>query len=118
MRGHGLAMLAGGAAGILSANAIEAALARPYHGYHRGIHQKAAALAHGLVSSHGFVDGNKRTAFYVVELLINRSGYDLVEQQEKIAELLVDVARGDMDVDELACWFRERIVRSKDLESN
>ena len=33
---------------------IESGLARPYHGYHRRIHQKAAALAHAMVSNHGF----------------------------------------------------------------
>jgi len=54
--------LTGGAPGILNASAIESALARPYHGYHPRLHQKAAALVHGIVSNHGFVDGNKRTA--------------------------------------------------------
>ena len=50
-------------------------MARPYHGYHRLIHQKAAALVHAVVSNHGFADGNKRTALYLVELLVQRSGY-------------------------------------------
>ena len=54
----------GGDPGILNANALKSAIARPYHGYHRRIHKKAAALVHGIVSNHGFVDGNKRTALY------------------------------------------------------
>ncbi len=56
------ALCDGGAPGILNPSAVESALARPYHGYHRHIHEKAAALVHGIVSNHGFVDGNKRTA--------------------------------------------------------
>ena len=116
MRGHDLALLDGGAPGILNANAIEAALGRPYHGYHRRIHQKAAALVHGVVSNHGFVDGNKRTALYLVELLVSRSGYTLVEQDERIVEMLVDVARGELGFDELAHWFKERLVRTASLE--
>ena len=35
---------------------------RPYSGYHRSIERKAAAILHAMVSDHGFVDGNKRTA--------------------------------------------------------
>lgn len=105
-------MLDGGAPGILNANAIEAALARPYHGYHLRIHHKAAALVHGIVSNHGFVDGNKRTALYLAELLVQRSGYTLVEEDEMVVEMLVDVARGEVGYDELAVWFEERLVRT------
>ncbi|MCY4596914.1 MAG: type II toxin-antitoxin system death-on-curing family toxin [Bryobacterales bacterium] len=98
--------------GILSADAIASALARPYHGYHRSIHQKAAALVHGVVSNHGFVDGNKRTALYLVDLLVRRSGYSLNERDEVIVETLVAVARGEMGYDDLADWFRQRLFRA------
>jgi Fic family protein len=37
-------------------------------------HRKAAALAQSLAQNHGFVDGNKRTAFYMVDLLLANSG--------------------------------------------
>lgn len=72
------------------------AIARPYHGYHRRIYEKAAALLHALVSNHGFVDGNKRTALYLIELLAQRSNYDFVEHDEVVADVITDVARGDM----------------------
>ena len=51
---------------------IQSAITRPYDGHHRFIHQKAAALAHGVVCNQGFVDGNKRTALYLVELLARK----------------------------------------------
>ena len=38
------------------------AIGRPYHGCHRRIYRKAAAPLHAVVSNHGWVDGNKRTA--------------------------------------------------------
>ena len=60
VRGHDEALIYGGSPGLISEDAIRSAIARPYHGYHRFIHQKAAALLRGVVSSHGFVDGNKR----------------------------------------------------------
>lgn len=104
----------GGAAGIISEHAILLTLARPYHGYHRRIHEKAAALVHGVVSNHGFSDGNKRTALYLVELLVQRSGYELVEEDLVIADTITSVARGEVDDEELAEWFRVRLARPAD----
>lgn len=106
-------MRLGAAAGILNENAIRSALARPYHGYHRHIHEKAAALVHGVVSNHGFADGNKRTALYLVELMVQRSGYELVEDDIAIADTIVAVAAGEMDYAALAQWFKERVVRAE-----
>ena len=102
-------MLTGGAPGILSRSAVESAIARPYHGYHLRIHQKAAALVHGIVSNHGFVDGNKRTAVYLVEVLAVRSGYRLAVEDLVLADFVTAVARGDLDYEELATWFEGRL---------
>ena len=101
--------MAGGAPGILNRSAIESAIARPYHGYHARIHQKAAALVHGVVTNHGFVDGNKRTALYLVELLAVRSGYRLAVEDLVVADAVTDVARGELGYDALATWFEERL---------
>ena len=105
-------MRRGAAPGILNENALRSALARPYHGYHRFIREKAAALVHGIVSNHGFVDGNKRTALYLVELMLRRSGYRLVEEDVAIADAITAVAAGDMDYDALVRWFGDRVVRA------
>lgn len=95
----------------MSEHAIQSAIARPYHGYHRFIHQKAAALLHGIVTNHGFSDGNKRTALYLVELLAERSGYEFVEDDMVIADTITSVAQGETGYDELADWFKQRLVR-------
>ena len=68
-------------------------------------------LVHGIVSNHGFVDGNKRTALYLVELLVQRSGYEFVEDDEVVAETITSVARGEISYEHLAEWFRERLAR-------
>ena len=69
---------------------------------------------HGIVCNHGFADGNKRTALYLVELLVQRSGYEFVEDDEVIADTITDVARGETSYEVLAAWFRERLVRPGD----
>lgn len=62
----------------------------------------------------GFSDGNKRTALYLVELLVQRSGYAFREEDEAIADTFTSVARGETDYENLAEWFRERVVRTDD----
>ena len=58
-----------------------------------------------------FADGNKRTALYLIELLALRSGYEFVEDDEVIADTITSVARGETDYEDLAEWFRPRLVR-------
>jgi len=106
----------GGAPGILNHSAVQSAIARPYHGYHPRIHQKAAALVHGIVTNHGFVDGNKRTALYLVELLGVRSGYRLSVEDLVVADIVTAVARGELGYEELAEWFEARLEPSVKAE--
>lgn len=68
-------------------------------------------MVHGIVSNHGFADGNKRTALYLVELLVQRSGYEFVEGDDVVADTITSVARGETGYEELAEWFRPRLVR-------
>ena len=108
-RAHDKALLKGGAPGILNRSAVESAIARPYHGYHPRIHEKAAALVESIVTNHGFVDGNKRTALVLAELLVVRSGFRLTVANLVAADIVTAVARGEVGYDELATWFEERL---------
>lgn len=110
---HDEAMTYGGRDGVTSLHLIESALARPYSGYHRPISRKAAALLHSMVGNHGFTDGNKRTAWLLVEILIERSGFVLaIPDDAPVDDLVVDVASGAIGFDELVQWFRERLERA------
>ena len=110
---HDEALTYGGRGGVVSLHAVESAIGRPYSGYHRAIHRKAAALLHSLVQNHGFVDGNKRSALIVTLLLVERSGYHLqLIDDERIDDMVVSVAEGKTDFDMLAEWFRIRLMKS------
>jgi death-on-curing protein len=109
---HDEALTYGGRPGISSIALIESALSRPYSGYHLPIYKKSAALLESVVANHGFIDGNKRTAWLLVELLIERSGYVLmIADDEPIDDLVVAVADGRLEFDGLSDWFRERLQR-------
>lgn len=111
MTAHDEALTYGGRGGVASLHLIESALGRPYSGYHRPIAAKAAALLESMVNNHGFVDGNKRTAWILVELLIARSAYMLIiPDDEPIDDLVVSVAEGRVAFDGLRQWFADRIA--------
>lgn len=61
------------------------------------------------MTNHGFVDGNKRTALYLVELLAVRSGFRLAVEDLVVADAVTAVARGELGYDGLATWFEERL---------
>lgn len=112
LKAHDDALRLGGRKGILDLGSIKSAIARPYSGYHWRIERKSAALLHALVQNHGFVDGNKRTAILVTDLMIKRSGYRLqLTEGERIDDMVVAVAAGEMDIEMLIQWFRGRLKK-------
>jgi death-on-curing protein len=65
-----------------------------------------------MVGNHGFVDGNKRTAWLLVEILIDRSGYQLnIPDDEPVDDLVVAVAAREIEFDQLVSWFNTRLAR-------
>ncbi|MCA3448682.1 MAG: type II toxin-antitoxin system death-on-curing family toxin [Rhodobacter sp.] len=110
---HEEALSYGGRAGIISLHLIESAIARPYSGYHRSMATKCAALLHAMVNNHGFLDCDKRTAWLVVELLIERSGYRLaIPDDARVDDLVVDVASDRLSFNEIVEWFDLRLARA------
>ncbi len=110
LRAHDWAITDGGAPGILSEHGVRSAIARPYHGYYETLHEKVAALIHGVVFNHGFVDGNKRTALYLADLLIYNSGYVLLVDDNIMVKAISAVARREMSLEELSEWLYPKIV--------
>jgi death-on-curing protein len=112
---HDFALTFGGLRGIRDLGAIEAAIARPYCGYYRSIAKKAAALIQSLASNHGFIDGNKRTALLMMNLLLLRSGYVLrggSEQQinTDVETMILALVEHHMSFDDVVVWLEQRIV--------
>ena len=101
------ALVHGGRCGGISEHGLQSTIARPYSGYHRAISKMCAALLHLLIKNHPFADGNKRTAWMLTEALIERSGWILDEDsEEEIEEVVVGVANGDYEFEEIVVWFR------------
>lgn len=113
---HNEALEYGGAPGILNEANIRSAIGRPYSGYYRSIHKKAAALVHSVCLNHGFTDGNKRTSVLLLATLLDRSGYHLKpvrgeDLNNALEDLVANVAQRLMDFEDIHDWMTERIKR-------
>lgn len=63
-----------------------------------GLFEKAAALLHGLVANHPFVDGNKRTGWMSAVVFLDVNGADMLEvDQDEAFKLVMEVAAGAID---------------------
>lgn len=74
--------------------------------------QLAAAYACGIARNHPCVDGNKRTAAVVSELFLRRNGYRLEATNPDVVVALLALDAGELSEDELADWFRQRVVQN------
>lgn len=102
----------GGLHGEHDVDKLLGALGRPYHGYHRSIWAKGAALLHAVATSHGFADGNKRTSLLMLFLLYERSNYGLETKiGDRWDDVVVDVVTGAMTQEQLEIFLKERSVR-------
>ena len=102
----------GGADGIRDRNAIESALARPLNLAAYGnpdAADLAAAYAYGLASNHGFLDGNKRTAWVTARLFLADNGQQIEFDAVDAIRIMEDVAGGRIGEANLAVWFRRHL---------
>ncbi|WP_297367332.1 type II toxin-antitoxin system death-on-curing family toxin [Acidocella sp.] len=105
----------GGPEGIRDQNAIESALARPRNLAAYGspdAQALAAAYAFGLARNHGFVDGNKRTAWIIARLFLADNGHSVSFEKAEAVRAMESLAAGTLAEDELAAWFRARTVET------
>lgn len=102
----------GGGSGTRDRGLIESALDRPQQLAAYGnpdVAALAAAYAIGIAKNHGFVDGNKRTAWVVCRLFLALNGSDLQFDKVEAVKVVEKVAAGEMVEAEFAEWLRVRI---------
>jgi death-on-curing protein len=104
----------GGADALRDRGALESAVARPAMTFggedlYPDVASKAAALMHSLVLNHPFVDGNNRVGVAAAEYFFLCNGAQLDATDAELETLTLDVARGDVEVEALTIWFRQRL---------
>ncbi|MEH2417880.1 type II toxin-antitoxin system death-on-curing family toxin [Nostoc sp.] len=107
----------GGTSGVRDEGLLDSALAQPQATFggellHPTIHEQAAAYLYHLAMNHPFIDGNKRTAFAVMDTFITLNGYSLNLSQEQAYNLVIRVVEKEIPKEELSA-FLELHLESK-----
>ncbi len=92
----------GGSLGIRDEGLLLSALAQPIASFfgeflHPTLASQAAAYLYHLSRNHPFIDGNKRTAFGVMEAFIRLNGYRLNLSEPEKFDLVLRVATGELE---------------------
>ena len=101
----------GGASGIRDIELLKSALGMPPATYggeflHTDLYEMAAAYLFHLVKNHPFVDGNKRVGVVAALVFLTLNGFDLTAPEDELAEMVLAVARGEMDKAQVAVFIR------------
>ncbi len=99
----------GGTAGIRDMGLIESALARPRNlaSYSASdVFDLAAEYGYGIARNHGFIDGNKRTAYVVTLLFLRLNGHDLTAKAVERVLVFEKLGKGELAPVEFARWLR------------
>src|SRR3989304_6042525 len=70
---------------------------------------QAARMLHGLITCHGFVDGNKRTAFVATESLLRGRDLKFFANEEEIWEIAHEIAEEKVKLPEIVSRLRKNV---------
>lgn len=105
----------GGSDGIRDISLIESAIAQPQHAFggdyiHKNLAGMAAAYLFYLAKNHGFVDGNKRTAFVAALTFLDVNDVDTDRiSEDDLEAITLAIAEGTADRNVAVEFFTARI---------
>ncbi len=102
----------GGMSGIRDEKMLDSALNNPFQSFngkelYPSIQAKAARLCFGLVKNHAMVDGNKRLGTHIMLTFLALNGYELSYSQTELSDIILAVASGEVDAEDILQWIIE-----------
>lgn len=106
----------GGTPGLRDEGLLQSALAQPQASFdgqllHPTIAEQAAAYLYHLAMNHPFLDGNKRTAFAVMDTFLRLNGYSLNLPNDRTYQFVMQVVESRMSKDELSSYLNEFLIK-------
>lgn len=105
----------GGCDGIRDEGLLDSALETPFQSFggeelYPSIQSKAARLCYGLVKNHAMIDGNKRIGAHTILVFLVVNGYELKYTQKELSDVILDVADGKKEYEDILAWILEHQV--------
>jgi death-on-curing protein len=79
----------------------------------KAIVKKAAFLLYSLVVHHPFINGNKRTAFEVVDAFLELNGYVLQTKTDDVYVILSDLGAGKASQTQVEDWIATNLAERR-----
>ena len=104
----------GGTQGIRDKAGIESAIARPYSTFegkelYPDPEDKASAIIESIIQNHPFLDGNKRTGYVLMRLMLLNSGKNIIATEEDKYNFVIEIASGNMNFKIIRKWIKNHI---------
>jgi death on curing protein len=111
---HVLIRAFGGSQGIRDEHGLRSALERPFGGFgetefYPSPEEKAGAILESIVNNHPFIDGNKRTGYVLMRLVLMRFGKDIQATQDEKYTFVIAVSSAQLDYKAIVAWIREHL---------
>ena len=105
----------GGTSGIRDSGGLESAINRPFQTFdQRELYatpvEKASAIFESLISNHPFIDGNKRTAYVLMRLILFEYGLDIKADENKKYDFVIAAAKGEIKFDQIKEWIEDNLA--------
>ncbi len=106
----------GGEPGIRDIGLLDSALAQPSTTFggryvHKTLFDKTAAYGFHICKNHPFVDGNKRVAFVLMDIFLQKNGREIVSSEEDAYRMMIDLALGKLTKAQLSSWLKEHSTK-------
>jgi death-on-curing protein len=105
----------GGGKGIRDLGLLESAIARPFQTFGKidlypSLEEKAAAIIESIVRNHPFIDGNKRTGYVLMRLLILSSKKDIRATEKEKYKFVISIASSKIEFEDIILWIKKHLV--------
>ena len=107
----------GGSKGVRDQGSLASALSRPYQTFdgkdlYPSIVEKAASLIESIVVNHPFVDGNKRTGYVLMRLVLLANGRDISATQQAKFDFVIRIASGKTNFENIVQWLEAHLIQT------
>lgn len=108
----------GGSKGVRDIDLLDSAINRPFASFdnqelYPSPEEKAAAILESILINHPFVDGNKRTAYVLMRLILIENGLDIYTSQNDKYQMVIEASMGIIHFDGIKTWIKSRMQNKK-----
>ena len=106
----------GGISGIRDKNLLISAISRPSSGtkdqeFYPSPAQKAAAIIESIVKNHPFIDGNKRTGYVLMRIVLLEFGFDIKASEDEKYDFVIKIASGQLEYEDIYSWILNHLTK-------